>query len=162
MTFSEYRKRFSSGEDFMREFGRLSREEAMEMIGAELCPNALKACMMSTWNQARREVKLCGVRVETGDAGALAITFYENDSDFDGNDFRYTYCLDAGNAAGFLKRIPRVYADAKTNVEEWLIANVDCEGIGGDLLRAWVRMGLRGTRRVREDYPGGIDREEAF
>ena len=162
MTFSEYRKRFSDVKEFMRAFGSLSREEAVKMISAERCPNALKACMMSTWHQARREAKLWCVRVDLNDDGALLIVFYEDDSDFDGNDFEYIYRLDADNAAAFLKRIPRVCAGAKNNVEEWLIENVDCEGIGGDLLQAWVRMGLHGTRQTWEDYPAGIDRTETF
>ncbi len=162
MTFSEYRKKFSSVEEFRREFGGLSREEAREMISAELCPNAIKACMMSTWHQARREVKMRNIDVSIRKDRGLSIVFHEDDSDFDGNDFEYRYCLDADNAAIFLKQIPHVYADTKTNVEEWLIAKVDCEGIGGDLLQTWIQMGLHGSHQVWEDHPGGIDQEEAF
>ncbi len=134
MNYSEYRDRFSSVEEFMRDFGKRTYEEAYEMIDAEICPDSIKGCMIQKWHQARRKAKLGSICVDIGDNGALRIVFFENDSDIDGNDFQYGYWLDGENTAALLKQIPHVYAETKTNIEEWLIGNVDCEGIGGDLL----------------------------
>ena len=86
----------------------------------------------------------------------------EFDSEFDGNDFLYKYSLDSSNADKFIKMLPHIYDELMADIEEWLIENIQCDGIGSDLKQKWIQMGLHGKRVVSEDYPGGIYREEAF
>ena len=57
MTFSEYRDSFGSKEEFMQAFGRLSYEDAHALIDAEEAAPSIKACMMTTWRQARESLK---------------------------------------------------------------------------------------------------------
>ena len=90
------------------------------------------------------------------------IIFYEYDSELNGNDFEYRYSLDADNADAFLNIIPHQWADPETNIQEWLIENVDCRGRGMDLQKKWIEMGLHGTWVDWEDYPGGIHHKGAF
>ena len=47
-------------------------------------------------------VLLTNVTVRLHDNGELSIVFYEDNSEFDGNNFEYRYSLDAGNANTFL------------------------------------------------------------
>lgn len=162
MTYSEFRNQFPSVDGFMYAYGQLSFEEARAMINAEKSSPSIKACMITKWREARRKVLLRDVSVRLSDSGEMSIVFYEDESEFDGNDFEYRYSLDARNGNAFLQMIPHVWADKKTNIEEWLVENVHCDRIGGDLQEKWVRMGLHGIRVVWEDYPGGIYREEKF
>ena len=162
MTYSEFRNQFTSVEAFRLAYGKLSFEEARALIDAEQCPTSIKACMITKWREARRRLLLTNVAVRLYDNGELSIVFYEDDSEFDGNDFEYRYSLDADNANSFLQMIPHGWADKKTNIEEWLIENIHCDGLGGDLQEKWVQMGLHGIHVVWEDYPGGIYREENF
>ena len=92
----------------------------------------------------------------------LKIVFYEYDSEFNGNDFEFSYSLDARNTTLFLDMIPHRWAEPKSDIEEWLVKNVRYDGFGGDLQEKWIQMGLHGTHVVREDYPGGIYRRETF
>lgn len=55
MTYSKYRAKFKTVEEFKKAFGRLSEEEARALIDAERCEIHIKACMMSTWQSARAE-----------------------------------------------------------------------------------------------------------
>ena len=162
MTYSELRNQFASVDSFMREYGKLSIEEAHALIDAENTSTTVKACMMTTWREARRKVRLRSVGVTLWSDNSLTIVFYEYDSEFDGNDFEYRYSLDADNATAFMNMIPHPYSDMKTNIEDWLCENVYCDGLGSDLQQKWIQMGLHGSRVVEEDYPGGIYREEAF
>ncbi len=109
-----------------------------------------------------KEDKLLYVRARLPEDGGLEIIFYEDESDFDGNDFEYRYSLDAENTDAFLKTLPHRSSDTKSDVEEWLIENINCKGIGYDLQEKWAEMGLHGRRVVWEDFPGGIYREETF
>ncbi|MBR1895641.1 MAG: hypothetical protein IJ822_02540, partial [Pyramidobacter sp.] len=111
---------------------------------------------------ARRKVILRNIDVRLPNNGGLNIVFYEFDSDFDGNDFQYKYSLDSSNADKFIKMLPHIYDELMTDIEEWLIENIQCDGTGLDLQQKWIQMGLQGKRVVSEDYPGGIYREEAF
>ena len=162
MTYSEFRNQFASVDSFMREYGKLSIEEAHALIDAENTSTTIKACMITTWRQARRKVNLWNVSVNIYDDNRLTIVVYEDDSEFDGNDFEYRYSLDADNATAFMNMIPHPYSDMKTNIEDWLCENVYCDGLGSDLQQKWIRMGLHGCHTVLEDFPGGIYREEAF
>ena len=162
MTFSEYRNQFPGVEEFRQAYGQLSFEQAKAMIAAEEASPSIKACMITTWREARRRTRLRNIGIHLQDSGELNIVFYEYDSDFDGNDFKYEYALDSNNAAAFLNMIPHSWTEPKTDIEEWLIENINCDGIGGDLKQKWVRMGLHGKYIVVEDYPGGIHREEKF
>ena len=92
----------------------------------------------------------------------ICITFYEFDSEWNGDDFEYYYNLDSENAELFLKQIPHVDEDEKTNIQEWLVNNVRCDGIGLDMLDKWIEMGLHGSERVWEDYPGGVSYTKEF
>ena len=162
MTYSEFRNQFSDTDSFMRAYGVLTYEEARALIDAENASTTIKACMITTWRQARRKVNLWNVSVNIYDGNRLTIVVYEDDSEFDGNDFEYRYSLDADNATAFMNMIPHPYSDMKTNIEEWLCENGLCKELGSDLQRKWLQMGLHGSHVVYEDYPGGIDREEAF
>lgn len=162
MTYSEFRNQFSSTEGFMWAYGKLTLEEASALIEAEKTSTTAKACMMTTWREARRKVNLYTVSVRLQDDFSLTIVFYEDDSEFDGNDFEYRYYLDTDNAKAFISMIPHPWAEIKANIEEWLVENVQCHGFGSDLLQKWIQMGLHGKHVVFEDYPGGIYREEAF
>ena len=162
MTYSEFRNQFSSIDSFMWAYGRLTREEARALTEAENTSTSEKARMMATWHEARRKVMLRNVDVYFKEKGGLSVVFYEYDSDFDGHDYEYRFSLDADNADAFLKRIPHPSAEMKINIEDWLCENIRCGGFGDDLQREWTRMGLHGNHVVREDYPGGIYREEAF
>lgn len=161
MTYSEYRNQFSDVESFWLAYGVLTIEEAKALIDAEVASPSIKAAMITSWYSARRKVKLRDVSIRKRDDG-LSIVFYEDDSDFDGNDFEYTYSLDTGNTEVFLENIPRSYRETQVNIEEWMVGNVRCDDYGWDLREKWIQMGLHGTRIVREDYPGGIYREEIF
>ena len=94
--------------------------------------------------------------------GNLMIVFYEDESEFDGNDFEYQYSLNSENTAAFLKKIPHHSEEVKENIEVWMVENGLCDWFGYDLLQKWIQMGLHGSHVVWEDYPGGIYREEEF
>ena len=162
MTYSEFRNQFSDVESFMRAFGALTVEEAKVLIDAEKAARRTGVFLMSVWHEARRIVKLRRVEVNLLSDHCLTVNFFEYASDFDGNDFEYRYSLDADNTAAFTRMIPRSCADIKTDIEEWLCENDLCEGLGSSLQQKWMQMGLHGCYTVREDYPGGIYREEAF
>ena len=162
MKYSEFRNQFSTVESFRQVYGRLSFEEAKALIDAESCAPFIKACMISTWRDARREVLLKDIKVLLNDSGELIIVFHEDNSRFDGNDFQYSYFLDEENKKAFIETVPHRYEDDETNIQEWLIANINYNGIGSDLREKWAEMGLHGSYVVREDYPGGIYREEKF
>ena len=156
MTYSEYRNQFSNIRSFIRNYGELTLEEAEALIDADNCPPSIKPCLIDMWREARRLDKLRTIAVFYSEQGKLTITFYEYDSEFNGNDFEYSYSLDADNTAAFLKKIPKQWADPKTNIREWLVENVDCRGHGLDLQDKWIEMGLHGESVDFEDYPGGI------
>ena len=162
MTYSEFRDQFSSAESFILAYGLLSFEEAKAMIDAENSPPDIKPCMITEWREARRKVILRNIDVSLSENGGLNIVFYEFDSEFDGNDFQYEYSLESNNTEMFLKMIPHSSDTPTTDIEEWLIENIECDGIGRDLQQKWIKMGLHGKRAVTEDYPGGIYREEVF
>ena len=162
MTYSEFRNQFSNTWSFMHAYGSLSFEEVKALIDAEMCPPSEKTDMFDAWRDARRNVKLRTIGVFYSDSRELEIIFYEYDSEFNGNDFEYRYSLDADNADAFLNIIPHQWADPKTNIQEWLIENVDCRGRGMDLQKKWIEMGLHGTWVDWEDYPGGIHHKGAF
>jgi len=162
MTYSEFRSQFASTDSFMWAFGRLSIEEARALIEAEKTSATAKACMMTAWREARRKVMLRHVDVYFMENSSLSVVFHEYDSDYDGHDYEYRYSLDADNTAAFIDLIPHPCSETKSNIEEWLCENVQCSGLGSDLPQKWVQMGLHGCYTVREDYPGGIYREEAF
>lgn len=162
MTYSEFRNRFTDVKEFRRAYGALTYEEAKALIDAETSPTHIKARMIDTWKTARLEVRLQNIDIRLHADRGLSIVFHEDDSDFDGNDFEYTYSLDAENTAAFIRMIPRIWSDPEINIQEWLVENIACEGIGGDLKDEWIRTGLHGKCTVWEDYPGGIYREESF
>ncbi len=151
MTYSEFRNQFSDNWSFMRAYGSLAFEEVKALIDAEICPPSEKADMIEGWRDARRNVKLRTVGVSYSESRELEITFFEYDSDFNGNDFEYRYSLDADNTDAFLNMIPHQWADPKINIQEWLIENVDCRGHGLDLQKKWIEMGLHGTSVDWED-----------
>ena len=164
MTYSEFRAQFSSVEDFMQAYGRLPEEEANALIDAEQAPNFIKACMITTWRQARRKAKLASITVRISENGELTVIFYVDKSEFDGdtNYFQYHYSIDADNTDAFLKTLPCHYEDSKTAVEEWLVNHINCEGISLDLRERWIQMGLHGKRIVHRDYAVGVSTEEKF
>ena len=162
MHYLEFADQFSTEYEFMEALGNLSYEEAKTMIDEHRLPDRIKTARMEKWHRARKMVKLHGINVDLHADGSLRIVFYEDESEFDGNDFEYWYSLDAGNTALFLERVPSRYGDQKIEIEEWLLENIDCGGIGGDLQEKWMQMGLHGSHVVYEDYPGGIFRETFF
>lgn len=56
MTYSEFRNRFNSKEEFKEAFGKLSEEEARKLIAAEPGGTTVKACAMATWRRCAEEV----------------------------------------------------------------------------------------------------------
>lgn len=162
MTYSEFRNQFSDVDSFLWAYGKMTLEEARDLIEAEDTSATVKACMMTTWREASRKVKLHNVGVTIWIDRSLSVVFHEYDSDYDGHDYEYRYSLDADNAAAFIDLIPHPCSETKSDIEEWLCENVQCSGLGSDLRQKWVQMGLHGYYSVREDYPGGIYREEAF
>lgn len=55
-TFSEFRNRFKSAEEFRKAFGQLSEEEAHALAAAEPAGITVKACIITTWQNCRKEV----------------------------------------------------------------------------------------------------------
>ncbi len=53
MTYSEYRRSFATTEEFIQAFGKLSEEEANDLISAANVPKHVKACMITTWRKAK-------------------------------------------------------------------------------------------------------------
>ena len=102
--------------------------------------------------------------VRMSEDGALVIRFVDEEDDpFCSGDVWYYYCLDAGNAAALLGRIPRRGGSPVADVEAWLDdERFDPRYCGGDMMQALMKMGLHGTRTVMEDYPGGIHRNTEF
>ena len=162
MTYSEFKSQFSSEDSFKNAYGRLPLEEVISLISAERWNVTSKACTITKWYQIRRSVLLRNIKVELHDDGALSIVFHEDDSEFDGNDFEYRYSMDARNTEQFLKTVANKWKGRTTDIEEWLIKNINCDGMGADLMDEWIQMGLHGTRIVWEDYPGGICRKDDF
>ena len=156
MTYSEYRNQFPTIQSFVQAYGALTIDEVEELIKNDGCPVSMKAFMIEVWHEARRIVKLRKIGVSYSESRNLAITYFDYDSEFNGNDFEYTYSLDADNANAFLNQIPRRWSDPTTNIKEWLVENVDFSDHGLNLQRKWIKMGLHGTSVDREDYPGGI------
>lgn len=161
MTYSEFRNRFTSVEAFELAYGRLSMEEARALIDAEKCAPFIKACMITKWGQARREVLLANIKVAKCSDGALHVVFYEGGSEPGGNNFVYRCALDLNSTNAFLQMIPHRWDDEKTDIEEWLIENLYGSGSGGELKETWSLLGLHGYA-VWEDRPEGIYREEEF
>ncbi len=57
MTYSEYRRSFESTEEFLKEFGKLSYDEAMAIVSADQAPTHIKAAMMRAWHRAREQLR---------------------------------------------------------------------------------------------------------
>ena len=112
--------------------------------------------------EKERSGLLQNVRVIITPEKEIHITFYEDDSAWNGDDFEYQFHLDSENAELFLKQIPHIDEDEKTNIQEWLVNNVYCDGTGLDMLGRWIEMGLHGSERVWEDYPGGVSYTREF
>ena len=55
MTYSEYRKQFKSVEEFRCACGKLTEEEARELISAENASVSIKAAAFTTWQMAKKE-----------------------------------------------------------------------------------------------------------
>ena len=55
MTYTQFRDKFKSVEEFRKAFGKLTEEEARALISAENCATFIKAQMFSTWESARAE-----------------------------------------------------------------------------------------------------------
>ena len=53
MTYSEYRRSFDSTEEFLKEFGKLSYDEARAIVSADQAPTHIKAAMMGAWSRAK-------------------------------------------------------------------------------------------------------------
>ena len=155
MTYSEFRDQFSNTYKFEYAYGSLTYEEAKALVDAEACSPSQKACMIDTWREARRAVKLRKIGVSYSE-DKLEVIFRDYNSEFNGNDFEYSYSLDPDSTEKFMKTIPHLWADPRINIQEWLIDNVDCLGHGLDLQRKWEEMGLHGKNVDIEDYPGGI------
>ena len=86
--------------------------------------------------------------------------FYEDDSEFDGNDFEYTFYLDAENAA---KLRALMFADGQyRSTEEWMQANVRDQKFGHGFEKYCIDHDIHGVREVYEDYPGGINYYREF
>ena len=56
MTYSEYRRSFDSTEEFLKEFGKLSYDEARAIVSADQAPTHIKAAMMGAWYRAREQL----------------------------------------------------------------------------------------------------------
>ena len=56
MTYSEYRRSFDSTEEFLKEFGKLSFDEARAIVSADQAPTHIKAAMMGAWHRAREQL----------------------------------------------------------------------------------------------------------
>ena len=132
------------------------------LIKNDACPISVEPFLIDMWREARRIVKLHKIAVIYSEDRELEIIFNDHNSAFNGNDFEYSYSLDAENTEAFLKEIPHLWADQKTNIREWLVENVDCLGHGLDLQQKWIEMGLHGTSVDWEDYPGGIHHTFVF
>ncbi len=57
MTYSEYRRSFDSTEEFLKEFGKLSYDEARAIVSADQAPTHIKAAMMGAWYRAREQMR---------------------------------------------------------------------------------------------------------
>lgn len=57
MTYSEFRSTFESVEEFRREFGSMSFEDACALISAEHASPSIKAAMIGSWRRAREEYR---------------------------------------------------------------------------------------------------------
>ena len=57
VTYSEYRRSFESTEEFLKEFGKLSYDEARAIVSADQAPTHIKAAMMGTWYRAKEQLR---------------------------------------------------------------------------------------------------------
>ncbi len=90
----------------------------------------------------------------------LQWTFYEDDSDYNGDDFEYTYYFDEENSE---KLRQLMFSDGRYgSVREWMKANVRDQETGSDFQSFCIRNGIHGEREVYEDYPGGVHYTEDF
>jgi len=55
MTYGEFRSQFASVEEFRKAFAAIPYEEARKMISKEQTSTMIKAAMITTWEQCRRE-----------------------------------------------------------------------------------------------------------
>ena len=156
MTYSEFRNQFSNIQRFVQAYGSLTYEEVGTLIDEDMCPIRIKPYMIDLWREARRIVKLRKVHVCYSENRELEIIFDDYNSNFNGNDFEYSYSLDADSTVEFMRIIPHPWAEPEINIEEWLIENIDCIGHGLDLQRKWEEMGLHGKNVDTEEYAGGI------
>ena len=92
--------------------------------------------------------------------GVFKWTFYEDDSDFNGNDWEYHYWFDAENAAK-LKAL--ILADDKyTSMGDWIRNNIKDQELGSDLRTFCEANGIHGLKWVHEEYAGGCDYADEF
>lgn len=117
---------------------------------------------MINWKASGRLQIPGDVCVCLSDQERLTISFYEDNSVFNGNEFEYSYSLDAESTELFLKKIPHRNEDAKKDIGEWLEENINCGGLGHDLKEMWIWMGLHGSYLIKEDYPAGICTKQSF
>ena len=55
MTYTEFKGSFNTVDEFRKAFGKLPEEQARMLVFAENQPAFIKAAMMTTWQDSRRE-----------------------------------------------------------------------------------------------------------
>ncbi len=162
MNYYEFKKQFQGSEDFKRAYGALSYDEAKAIVAAGNYSDYTQESMLKEWKICHLDACLSNFDVHVHGGGEVIIKFYEFDSEFDGNDFEYTYYLNDINGKKLVSMIPKKWNDPVIDLKQWICDNINCEGTGYDLRSKWTEMGLHGIRTVHEDYPGGIHRVEEF
>ena len=92
--------------------------------------------------------------------GCISWTFYEDDSDFDGNDWEYHYMFDPENSEK-LKAL--MFSDGKyKTMREWIEANFKDLERGSDFREFCQKNDIHGLEWVHEEYAGGCDHAKEF
>lgn len=105
-----------------------------------------------------REKETYGVTVESGTKG-MSIIYDIWDSDFDGNDFAYTFYLDTNNAKIFVGKLGR---NAEDDLQKAIEERFGKEYYSCGLEEYFKKEGIHGTLECFEDYPGGINKSREF
>ena len=87
--------------------------------------------------------------------GAFRWTFYEDDSEFNGDDFEYTFFFDPENYQK-LKKI--ILSDGRySSTADWIRGEIHNQETGYDFMEFCKEHDIHGLRDVHEDYPAGVN-----
>ena len=89
-------------------------------------------------------------------------TFYEDESEFDGNDFEYIFMFDIENAEKLRAAMSAGGTISYADMHQWIKDNIRDQETGSDFRFFCVEHDIHGIRWVHEDYPEGINYVDEF